>query len=126
MSKVTGSIEDRKVEHIRINLEKDVQFPRLTTGLERYRFLHQALPELNLRDVDSSVSLFGKKLSAPILISSMTGGTEVAMRLNQHLAAAAQANNVALGVGSQRAAIKNPDLAYTYRVRDRYRRDRDS
>ncbi len=118
MSKVTGSIEDRKVEHIRINLEKDVQFPRLTTGLERYRFLHQALPELNLRDVDSSVSLFGKKLSAPILISSMTGGTEVAMRLNQHLAAAAQANNVALGVGSQRAAIKNPDLAYTYRVRD--------
>lgn len=118
MSKVTGSIEDRKVEHIRINLEKDVQFPRLTTGLERYRFLHQALPELNLRDIDTTITLFGKRLSAPILISSMTGGTEVAMRLNQHLAEAAQANNVALGVGSQRAAIKNPEVAYTYRVRD--------
>jgi isopentenyl-diphosphate delta-isomerase len=118
MSKVTGSIEDRKVEHIRINLEKDVRFPRLTTGLERYRFLHQALPELNLSDVDTSITLFGKRLSAPILISSMTGGTEVAMRLNQHLAEAAQVNNVALGVGSQRAAIKNPELAYTYRVRD--------
>lgn len=118
MTKVTGSIEDRKVEHIRINLEKDVQFPRLTTGLERYRFLHQALPELNLQDVDTSITLFDKQLSAPLLISSMTGGTDVAMRLNQHLAEAAQANNVALGVGSQRAAIKDPALAYTYRVRD--------
>jgi isopentenyl-diphosphate delta-isomerase len=117
MSKVTPSIEDRKVDHIRINLEKDVQFPHLTTGLERYRFLHQALPELNLRDIDSTVTLFGKKLDAPILISSMTGGTDIAMRLNLHLAEAAQANQVALGVGSQRAALKNPDVAYTYRVR---------
>jgi isopentenyl-diphosphate delta-isomerase len=118
MSKVTASIEDRKVDHIRINLEKDVQFPQLTTGLERFRFLHQALPELNLSEVDTSVTLFGKKLASPILISSMTGGTEIAMRLNLHLAEAAQANNVALGVGSQRAALKNPDVAYTYRVRD--------
>src|SRR5690606_31181869 len=118
MSKVTASIEDRKVDHIRINLEQNVQFPQLTTGLERYRFLHQALPELNLSEIDTSVTLFGKKLDSPILISSMTGGTEIAMRLNRHLAEAAQANNVALGVGSQRAALKNPDVAYTYRVRD--------
>lgn len=118
MSKVTASIEDRKVDHIRINLEQNVQFPQLTTGLERYRFLHQALPELNLSEIDTSVTLFGKKLASPILISSMTGGTEIAMRLNRHLAEAAQANNVALGVGSQRAALKNPDVAYTYRVRD--------
>lgn len=117
MTKVTPSIEDRKTEHIRINLEKDVQFPRLTTGLERYRFLHQALPEIDLADVDSTVTLFGKTLTAPILISSMTGGTDLAMRLNLHLAEAAQANGIALGVGSQRAAIKNPDLAYTYQVR---------
>ena len=117
MSKVTPSIEDRKTEHIRINLEKDVQFPRLTTGLERYRFLHQALPELNLSEIDTSVTLFGKTLSAPILVSSMTGGTDLALRLNHNLAEAAQANNVALGVGSQRAAIKNSDLAYTYQVR---------
>lgn len=120
MPKVTPSspsIEDRKADHIRINLEKDVQFPRLTTGLERYRFLHQALPELNLADVDASVTLFGKKVSAPILISSMTGGTEIALRLNLHLAEAAQAHGIALGLGSQRAALKNPDVAYTYRVR---------
>lgn len=119
MTEVTPapSIEERKVDHIRINLEQDVQFPHLTTGLERYRFLHQALPELNLRDVDTTVSLFGKTLQAPLLISSMTGGTPMAQRLNERLAEAAQAAGIALGVGSQRAAIKNPALAETYRVR---------
>lgn len=120
MTKVTDtpSTESRKVDHIRINLEKDVQFPRLTTGLENYRFMHQALPEINLHDIDSTVELFGKRLSAPILVSSMTGGTDLAYRINQNLAEAAQANNIAMGLGSQRAAIENPDLAYSYRVRN--------
>lgn len=119
MSKVTpdATIESRKADHIRINLEQNVQFPRLTTGLERYRFLHQALPELNLSDVDTRVTLFGKTVAAPVLISSMTGGTEMAKRINENLAEAAQANNVALGLGSQRAAIRESDLADTYRVR---------
>lgn len=120
VNKVTAqpSIEDRKADHIRINLEKDVQFPRLTTGLEQYRFLHQALPEINLTDVDTTVELFGKKLNAPILISSMTGGTELALHINRHLAEAAQTHKIALGLGSQRAAIKDPALDYTYHVRD--------
>lgn len=119
MTEVTPqpSIEERKVDHIRINLEKDVQFPRLTTGLERYRFMHQALPELDLAEVDARVELFGKTLQSPLLISSMTGGTPMAQRLNLRLAEAAQEAGIALGVGSQRAAIKNPDLADTYRVR---------
>ncbi len=114
---VNPTIEDRKADHIRINLEQNVQFPRLTTGLERYRFMHQALPELDLKDIDSTVTLFGKTVSAPILISSMTGGTEMAKRLNLHLAEAAEANNIALGLGSQRAGIRNPDVAHTYHVR---------
>ncbi len=122
MSKVTDSespsIENRKTEHIRINLEKDVQFPRLSTGLEHYRFMHQALPEIDLRDVDSRVTLFGKTLNAPILISSMTGGTDLAYQLNQRLAEAAQATGVAMGLGSQRAGIEHPELAYTYQVRN--------
>lgn len=112
-----ASIEDRKVDHIRINLEKDVQFPHLTTGLEKYRFLHQALPEINLSDIDTRITLFGKTLNSPILISSMTGGTELAHRLNINLAEAAQAHGIALGLGSQRAALKNPALAFTYQVR---------
>ncbi len=120
MTKVTSEsvIENRKVDHIRVNLEKDVQFPRLKTGLERLRFMHIALPELDLADIDTSVSLFGKTLRAPLLISSMTGGAEMALRLNRRLAEAAQTHGIALGLGSQRAAIKNPDLAYTYQVRD--------
>src|ERR1041384_3084332 len=119
MPKVTAnpSIEDRKAEHIRINLEENVQFPHLTTGLEHYRFMHQALPELDLRDIDSTVTLFGKTISAPIVISSMTGGTDIALRLNERLAEAAQTHNVAMGLGSQRAAIRDPELAFTYQVR---------
>lgn len=111
-------IERRKADHIRINLEEDVQFPRLTTGLERYRFIHQALPELNLDEIDLSTTLLGKRLRAPLLISSMTGGTEMARTINRNLAQAAQAAGIAMGLGSQRAAIENPALASTYQVRD--------
>ncbi|MCA9904899.1 MAG: type 2 isopentenyl-diphosphate Delta-isomerase [Anaerolineae bacterium] len=120
MPEVTAnpSIEDRKVDHIKINLERDVQFPRLTTGLERYRFMHNALPEINLGEIDSTVTLFGKTLSAPILISSMTGGAEMAHRLNTRLAEAAQEYGIAMGLGSQRAALKNPEVAYSYKVRE--------
>ena len=120
MSKVTEqpSTESRKLDHIRINLENDVQFPRLTTGLERYRFLHQALPELNLHEIDTTTSLFGKQLSAPLLISSMTGGTEIAQGINRNLARAAQKHSIAMGLGSQRAAIEDGSLAGSYCIRD--------
>jgi isopentenyl-diphosphate delta-isomerase len=114
----TPSIEDRKADHIRINLERNVQFPHLTTGLERYRFVHQALPELNLSEINTQVTLFGKTISAPILISSMTGGTDLALKINRNLAEAAQTHKIALGLGSQRAGIRNPEVAYTYKVRD--------
>jgi len=115
MAKVTG-IEARKADHIRINLEEDVR-SGLTTGLERYCFIHQALPELNLAQVDTRVQWFDKTLSAPLLISSMTGGTEAAREINQTLAAAAQAAGIAMGLGSQRAAIEHPELAPTFQVR---------
>ncbi|HML21252.1 MAG TPA: type 2 isopentenyl-diphosphate Delta-isomerase [Aggregatilinea sp.] len=120
MSKVTDAAltERRKDDHIRINLEEQVQFPRLTTGLEQYRFLHQALPELDLAAVDTSLTLFGKRLNAPILISSMTGGTERAQNINRTLAAAAQRAGIAMGLGSMRAAIEDDSLAVTYQVRE--------
>jgi isopentenyl-diphosphate Delta-isomerase len=111
-----GLISSRKSDHIRINLEDDVQ-SGLTTGLENYRFIHRALPELNLDQVDGSQALFGKTLQAPLLISSMTGGTVEAAALNRSLAEAAQATGIAMGLGSQRAAIDHPELAATFRVR---------
>ncbi len=115
MSEVTP-IGHRKADHIRINLEEDVR-SRLTTGLERYRFIHQALPELDLEEVDTGVTVFGKPLRAPLLISSMTGGTAEAEAINRHLALAAQETGIAMGVGSQRAALEHPELAQTFQVR---------
>jgi len=115
MEEVTP-ISGRKSDHIRINLEEDVR-SGLTTGLEGYRFIHRALPELNLEDVNLSQILFGRELQAPLLISSITGGTEQAARLNRTLAEAAQQTRIAMGVGSQRTAIETPELAGTFQVR---------
>jgi isopentenyl-diphosphate delta-isomerase len=113
--KKVAPIGQRKTDHIEINLEKDVR-SSLTNGLEKYSFIHEALPELDLADVDTSLSLFGKKLTAPILVSSITGGTEAAKSINQMLAEAAQAVGVAMGVGSQRIAIEDPALSGTFSI----------
>jgi isopentenyl-diphosphate delta-isomerase len=110
-------LEERKSEHLRINLEEDVHFPRLTTGLERFRFVHKALPELSLDDIRLETSFLGKPLRLPLLISSMTGGTAEAQRINRHLAEGAQAAGIAMGLGSLRAVLEAPHLADTFRVR---------
>ncbi len=107
----------RKADHIRINLEEDVSFPHLTTGLEHYRLMHQALPEVDLDQVQTDTELWGKRLRAPLLISSMTGGTAEAERINLHLAEAAEAAGVAMGLGSQRVALEDPSRARTFQVR---------
>ena len=110
-------LEQRKSEHLRINLEKDVSFPQLTTGLEHYCFVHNALPELSLDDIDLTANFLGKRLRMPLLISSMTGGTAEAQRINFHLAEGAQATGIAMGLGSLRAALEAPHLADTFRIR---------
>lgn len=110
------SLPSRKSDHIRINLEEDVR-SAITTGLECYRFIHQALPELDLDAIDLSQILFGKVVKAPILISSMTGGTEKAAKINRFLAEAAQQAGVVMGVGSQRAAIEHPETVPTFQIR---------
>lgn len=108
----------RKADHIRINLEENVQFPRLTNGFERYRLMHRALPELDLQAVDTDVELLGKRLRLPLLISSMTGGTEAAAAINRNLAQGAQARGIAMGLGSQRTGLEQAETAHTFRVRD--------
>ncbi len=116
MPKVTP-LTARKSDHIRINLDKNVR-SGLTTGLERYRFIHNAIPELNLDEVDLGQDLFNRRLCAPLLISSMTGGTDEAYRINYNLAAAAQMTGIAMGLGSQRVAVEHPEAARTFQVRD--------
>ncbi|MFZ5918066.1 MAG: type 2 isopentenyl-diphosphate Delta-isomerase [Chloroflexota bacterium] len=111
------TIEERKADHLRLNLESNVQFDEVTTGLENFRFVHQALPEIDLDTVDLSTTFLGKQLCYPFLISSMTGGAGDALRINLNLARAAQACGIAMGVGSQRAAVEDWSLAETFQVR---------
>jgi isopentenyl-diphosphate delta-isomerase len=109
--------EARKSRHLDICLEDDVS-SGLDPGFSRVRLHHEALPECALEDVDLSTTLFGHALRAPFLISSMTGGTERARAINYNLAIAAEQAGVALALGSQRAALEDPSLLATYRVRD--------
>jgi isopentenyl-diphosphate delta-isomerase len=78
-----GSIETRKRAQLQINLEDDVQAKGVTTGLERYRFIHAALPEMDFADVDTYVTFLDHQLDAPILISCMTGGVESGLMINR-------------------------------------------
>ncbi len=110
-------IQSRKADHLKICLEQDVQCDQITNGLEAYRFNHCCLPELDRDQVSLSSSFLGKPLGAPLLISSMTGGTDLAWQLNQRLAAAAQKYGLAMGVGSQRVALEQAPLAATFAVR---------
>ncbi|MEH1926649.1 type 2 isopentenyl-diphosphate Delta-isomerase [Nostoc sp.] len=114
---ISAQTQNRKADHIRICLEEDVQCDQITNGLERYRFTHSCLPELNHNDIDLSTTFLGKHLGAPLLISSMTGGTEQAAIINQRLAQVAQHYKIAMGVGSQRVAVEKPQVADTFAVR---------
>jgi isopentenyl-diphosphate Delta-isomerase len=111
------STVQRKAEHIRICLESDVQFQTKRSGFDQYQFRHSCLPELDYQDIDLGTKFLGKQLGAPILISSMTGGTQQAKEINYRLAEAAQTYKLAMGVGSQRVAIEQPQVAETFQIR---------
>ena len=114
---VNGAVEARKREHIETVINEDVAAKGVTTGFEAYFFEHEALPEIDFDGVDLSCEVFERRLSAPFMISSMTGGAEIARNVNLRLAETAQSLGIAMGVGSQRAALENPDLEDTFRVR---------
>lgn len=107
---------DRKAEHLEIALDRTMQVDR--TYFEEWVFEHEALPELSMTEIDTSVEFLGRRLAAPILISCMTGGTDVASRINARLAEAAQAARVAVGVGSQRKALEEGTHEATFRMRE--------
>lgn len=107
---------DRKAEHLEIALDRSVQVE--TRPFDAWTFEHQALPEIALADVDTSAEFLGRQLASPLLISCMTGGTEVASRINTRLAEAAEQARVAVGVGSQRKAIEEGTHAETFAVRE--------
>jgi isopentenyl-diphosphate delta-isomerase len=107
-------IEKRKYDHVVICANEE-----LGSGYEFWddvKLVHDALPEVDMDDIDTSVTLFGRRLEAPIIISAMTGGYGKAAEINGNLAAVAEEFGIGMGVGSQRAALENPDLAETYSV----------
>ena len=101
-----GDIGTRKSDHLDIVLHPQVEARRAETGFDRVRFEHVALPELALAEIDLSTAFLGRRLMAPLLISSMTGGPERAARINGNLAEAAEALGIAFAVGSQRIALE--------------------
>jgi len=116
-SNLSAQTQTRKADHLRICLDEDVQFGSTTNGLERYRFTHCCLPELDRNDIDLTTTFLRKCLGAPLLISSMTGGTEAAGEINFRLAQVAQHYKIAMGVGSQRVLVEKPEVAETFAVR---------
>jgi len=116
--KALTKTQKRKKEHLEICLDTESVTSASGTGLSRYRFVHNALPELDIDEIDLSMTFLGKRLQAPILISSMTGGFDLARKVNRNLAAAAQSLGLAMGVGSQRVAVEEPSAAVSFEVRD--------
>lgn len=109
-------ITDRKLEHLLICENYDIEFRDKTTGFEDVELIHKALPEINKNTIDLSTEKFGKKLDSPFFITAITGGHPYSKSINKKLAIAAEDKNIALGVGSQRAAIEHPELSDTYTV----------
>jgi isopentenyl-diphosphate delta-isomerase len=107
---------DRKAEHIRLALEQRMQLG--VNYFDEYRFGHMALPEIDFDDIDLAVEFLVRRLAAPLLISSMTGGTEAAGLINRNLAAGAERTRIAVGIGSQRKALEDPAKADTFKVRE--------
>lgn len=116
--KALSKTQKRKKEHLDLCLDGGRVSGPSSTGFDRYRFTHNALPDLDLDGIDLSAIFLGKRLRAPFLISSMTGGFAVARKVNRNLAAAAQELGLAMGVGSQRVAIEEPSVADSFQVRD--------
>jgi len=105
---------DRKDDHIRIVNEERIETS--ATGFEDVHLVHEALPELHRDEVDTSTTVLGHDLDAPIFIESMTGGHPNTTKLNRALARAAQETNVAMGVGSQRAGLEDESVVESYAV----------
>ncbi|MFT5124211.1 MAG: isopentenyl-diphosphate delta-isomerase [Kiritimatiellia bacterium] len=113
----SDAVNNRKIQHIEI-IQSDKAVDRRKNYFDLIQLSHRALPELNLADVDASCTFMGKELSFPLLISSMTGGDHVVVEtINRNLALAAEATQVAMGVGSQRVMFTNQEARKSFAIR---------
>ncbi len=110
------STTGRKEQHVDLVVGEQVNFHAVTNGLECYRFEHNALPEIDLDEIETKTEFLGKHLAAPLVISSMTGGYADAERINRALAEAAEAYGFAIGIGSARQAMEDATFRKSYSV----------
>jgi len=110
-----SGIEKRKLRHIRVSLEEEVETD-IATGFKDIRLIHRALPEINLDEVSTETTFYGKKLAAPLIISAITGGTDEAKEINTVLAEVAEEKQIGISVGSQRIAIAQPETVPTFSI----------
>jgi len=116
MPRRTRSTTSRKQQHVALTLNKNVSFKSKTTGLEQLEFVHNALPELNLSEVNTSTTFLDKTLAAPLMVSSMTGGYKDALKINRQIAEVCEEQRIAMGVGSQRQALEDKLYHRTFSV----------
>jgi isopentenyl-diphosphate delta-isomerase len=109
-------IKQRKKDGIDIPLQKNVQAKTTSTYLEYVQLVHNALPEIDYEDIDTSTTFLGRRFSAPLIIDSMTGGTDEATVINGRLGELAEKYGFGMGLGSQRAGLKSEELAATYSI----------
>jgi len=118
-ARLTGHISSlRKTAHLNIVANEDVESATVRAGWDRWRFRHDALPELDAAAISLNTELFGKALAGPLIIAGMTGGSERAGVVNRRLAQVARELGLGMGLGSQRAMLESPDLSPTFQVRD--------
>lgn len=115
--KMTLEINQRKTEHIDLCLKENVEGINKTTGLEGISFIHNALPEIDFNDISLETSFLDKKVKAPFLVSSMTGGSELAANINHNLAKAAEDKGWAIGLGSTRALLESDSHKESFMIR---------
>lgn len=115
MNDRAAEIERRKSEHLSLAAGEGVE-TRTPAGWDDVHLVHDALPAVDADRIDLSVDLLGRRLQAPLVITGMTGGHQAARDVNRVLAGAAERHGVAFGVGSQRAALRDPSLVPTYAV----------
>ena len=110
-----SQIRKRKTDHLKFALSPTSQVG--DAGFSSYSFIHNALPEVDFKNINTSINFLGKKVGYPFFISCMTGGIGKGKYLNKNLAIAAQKHNIPMGVGSQRIAIEHKDLEDLFQVR---------
>ncbi len=115
---MSDDIHNRKKSHIEIASSERGRFARTTTLLDEVTLVHQGLPELSLDEIDTSIELFGRRLSAPLMIGAMTGGTNEAARINKDLAGLASSLGIGFCLGSQRIMVERPETESSFQVRD--------